>query len=281
MRSDIRMEQDAFDLGMRFSSAYRERTSPEIWELFRKRYLEFLKNPPALPKIPKKIHQIWLGSDLPDIYKPLIKKLRELHADWEYKLWTDQDLADFDFQNKSLFMESKNFGQKSDILRYETLHRFGGIYIDLDFAAIRPMDNLLNGDFFSCLGYDRDPHMINGVIGTAPHNEFTQNLIRLENFNSSSDAMAIMDSTGPYHLTRAFKKAFKESAHGVPLPNTYFYPYPNFPRDRSLGGNFQSYLGPNSYACHLWHCSWLKKKHKSHSLNSSILQKVLSIMRAK
>jgi hypothetical protein len=84
----------------------------------------------------------------------------------------------------------------------------------------------------------------------------------MESFNYGTSAMAIMDSTGPYHLSRALEQAMQSSRCGVALPNTYFYPISEFSKDRILGEDFNPYLGPNTYACHLWHCSWLKQRKK-------------------
>lgn len=265
-RSEQMLETDAFDEGMRFSSAYRQRTEPEIWNLYRERYLAFrnssFQSTVESNKIPKKLHQIWLGSELPPIYRPLIEKFKLLHPDWEYTLWTDRQVANLDFQNKPLFLESKNYGQKSDILRYEILHRFGGVYLDLDFVAVKPLNHLLKLDFFAGIAYDPAPNLLNGAIGSSPDNNFTNLLISMDSFNVNSSAMAIMDSTGPYHLSRALQQAMQTSGSGAALPNTYFYPFPNFPQDRVLGEDFNPYLGSNTYACHLWHCSWLKQKNK-------------------
>ena len=260
MQFDTHNKPDAFDVGMRYSSAYRERSCLEIWELYRKRYLEFKKFTKTTQNIPKKLHQIWLGSNLPDIYNPLIEKLRDLHPDWEYKLWTDRDVADFDFHNKDLFVKSKNFGQKSDILRYEILNSFGGIYLDLDFIAIKPLDSLRALEAFAGIAYDSEPNLLNGVIGCIPNSRFSNNLINIKPEEKNSSAMEIVKTTGPYFMSNILYQEIKLNPLCLALPNSYFYAFPNFPKDRTLGNNFESYLGPNSYACHLWHCSWLKIK---------------------
>ena len=39
---------------------------------------------------------------------------------------------------------SKNI-QRIDAVRYMYLHHFGGVYVDLDFESIRPMDDYLRG----------------------------------------------------------------------------------------------------------------------------------------
>ena len=39
-------------------------------------------------KIPKIIHQIWIGpKPIPDQYKEFSQKMIEMHPDWEYHLW--------------------------------------------------------------------------------------------------------------------------------------------------------------------------------------------------
>lgn len=279
MTSKTTIITDAFDEGMIFSSAYGERTDSEIWEFYRHCYLNFIKHPPSAPKIPKKLHQIWLGSELPSIYKPLIKQLKALHPDWEYRLWTEDDVHLMKFPNKSLFLESQNYGQKSDILRYEILHRYGGIYLDLDFVAIKPMDNLLKFDFFGSMAYDSSPNLINAAIGSKANSSLTKRLVSFDRFNSSSEAMAIMESTGPYHFTRSIHQAMIEDSGGVVLPCSYFYPYPNFPKDRTLGENYKNYISEKTTCCHLWHCSWLKAPKNKSSYFRKFLEKARDGMR--
>lgn len=38
---------------------------------------------------------------------------------WEAKLWTDEDVDGFGLENRAAYDAAGNFGQKSDILRYE------------------------------------------------------------------------------------------------------------------------------------------------------------------
>ncbi len=36
----------------------------------------------------------------------------------------------------------ENLGAKSDLLRYELLYQFGGVYIDIDVVLLQPLDIL-------------------------------------------------------------------------------------------------------------------------------------------
>src|ERR1700730_3033568 len=58
--------------------------------LYLKNSLETISSQ-AVPKIPKIIHQIWLGSPFPEKYNKYQASWQKLHPKWIYKLWTDKD----------------------------------------------------------------------------------------------------------------------------------------------------------------------------------------------
>jgi glycosyl transferase-like sugar-binding protein len=130
------------------------------------------RKPSILPakstsSIPKCIHQIWLGpKSLPSYFKRYQRSWMERHPDWEYRLWTDKDIDNFDFEMKDLYNRSTNFGEKSDILRAEILDRFGGLYVDVDVENIQSFDELHEKyDFFAGL---EPPHEGN-FTSVSPH----------------------------------------------------------------------------------------------------------------
>ena len=96
-----------------------------------------------VPRIPKIIHHIWLGSPFPEKYKILRETWKKHHPDWEFVLWTDEDIEAFGLFNKDLYDQSDNYGAKSDIARYEILYRFGGLYIDTDFESEEDYNELI------------------------------------------------------------------------------------------------------------------------------------------
>ena len=67
------------------------------WKILEKLYNHHLSLPPTKTRIPKIIHQIWLGGALPQKYYAMQKTWQEHHPDWEYRLWTDADLPTFPF----------------------------------------------------------------------------------------------------------------------------------------------------------------------------------------
>lgn len=117
-------------------------------------------SPLEKPSIPKVIHQIWLGSPLPRKLKKFSETWRRRHPDWEFKLWTDKEVAAMEFASRELYESTTCWGQKSDLLRMEILNREGGVYVDLDYECYKPIDLLAERyDFFTTLKYLFTAHM--------------------------------------------------------------------------------------------------------------------------
>lgn len=101
--------------------------------------------------IPRTIHQVWLGVEVPDHALASGNSWREHNPDWTYHLWRDQDVyADSDWPLRDVFDRAPDIvppdavGQfRADLLRYEVLRREGGFYADCDTYALRPLDEAL------------------------------------------------------------------------------------------------------------------------------------------
>lgn len=244
-----------FDIGMANSSNFScNRNLEDKWQILRDLYDKNLKRT-GIEKIPTTIHQIWLGSKVPERILKNAKSIKSANPGYEYKLWTDADAEAFHFDNKKIFNEVKNFGQKSDILRYAILKKYGGIYLDTDFIGIKSFDNLIHLDFFTGVSYDKEPTLFNGLIGCVPENELMKELnVFGEIYNS--DGMDIIKTTGPWYMTRKLFKNIDKAGKLVVLPVSYFYPYPNFDQDRTRSDNYMQYLSLDTICIHLWESKW-------------------------
>lgn len=58
------------------------------------------------------------------------------------RLWTSETVAKLKLYNQEAFDHASNYGEQSDILRYELLYLYGGVYVDTDMQAVRPLDDL-------------------------------------------------------------------------------------------------------------------------------------------
>lgn len=250
----------SFKESMKFSYDYVNLKQDENrWGVLENRY-EYIRSLPSTePKIPKILHQIWLGGEMPELEKQLTKKVQEtLTADWKYILWTDNDIYKLKvFKNINEYLSTPNFGQRSDILRYAILNEYGGVYIDTDFLLINQFDDLLDLDFFCGAAYDSTPTVFNGLIGCTPNHPIINATLVHDRTIVYDDAMKLMDATGPFFLERKIFENIEKCERAVVLPNSFFYPLPNFERSKSLGSDYNSYLCKESICCHMWSSSWM------------------------
>jgi hypothetical protein len=75
----------------------------------------------------------------------------------------------------------------------------------------------------------------------------------------------IMRITGPEMFSRMVVNELGNCPMSVVFPPTYFYPFPMQQRELIRGLNFDDtqtyikpYIYPETYATHLWYCSWQK-----------------------
>ena len=101
--------------------------------------------------IPKIIHQIWVGPNkIPDRSVHFIRRIQELHPEFEHRLWTNADLIPANFENYELIMSRPSWAQKADLMRYEILYRYGGVYLDIDFEVFKNLSDLLTHPLVVC-----------------------------------------------------------------------------------------------------------------------------------
>lgn len=209
------------------------------------------------PTIPLIIHQIWLGSPVPKEFHAYQESWKRYHPEWQYYLWTDQELAHFPLYNRDLYEQAVNQGERSDIVRYEILYRYGGVYVDMDFECLHPFDQLHHYyDFYTGL-QPLDTNYVqlgNALIGSRPEHPLLLALIQgLRN----SKATTIVAKTGPIFFTHLFCTLAPQMPGRIAaLPASFFYPrgYTQAAEDRLM------WLKPESFAVHHWAGSWLKKE---------------------
>ena len=234
------------------------------WKLLKTIYDKYDENNISI-KIPKIIHQIWLGGKLPEKYEKLTKTWKDKNPDWQYFLWTDDNISELNIINKDKFLKANNPGMKSDILRYEVLYQYGGIYVDTDFQCLSSFDKFLNLDFFTGIAYNTTVELYIGLIGCIPKHKIIEDCILNMKSVREGNWEEIFNSTGTYYFTRNFINNITENSENiVAFPPSYFYPFPNNMRRSDLNGfdnndleKLHSYIKEESCAIHWWHVSWL------------------------
>jgi len=246
----------------RYKQILENPTMEKLYTTFKEQYIRFHPdyiNAESATHIPKKIHQIWLGNNnkLPKEYEQFQKSWQRFHPEWEYKLWTEKDIATFPFKNRDLFDAASNYGEKSDIWRYEILHIEGGFYADTDFQCLAPFDAFCSYDFVIGI-QPMDTNIVQlgiGLIGSCPGHPLLRMAINY--LRKTQNIKQIVSKTGPIFFTRIFyNAASKTGMRDIALPPTYFYPCGY--NQRGLAPSH--WLKPESFAVHHWAGSWLKKE---------------------
>ncbi len=206
--------------------------------------------PPAIPRI---FHRIWLGGPEPVHHWQWMQSWRRHHPGWRIVTWTDHNLPPL--RNQAYFDRATSLAQRSDIARYELLARFGGVYLDTDMEAFRPIDALLEGVEFFC-AYEDEVWLNIAILGCLAHNGVMRTLVgELPASFEGNVGASINEQSGPQFFTRVVNR-LRSDPGGAPVavfPSALFYPY-HFSEPRRAGEAF-----PDAYAAHHWSQSWKVK----------------------
>jgi len=199
----------------------------------------------------KTVHQIWLGpAPMPENYQEFRQRWQGMNPEWEFKLWTEKEIDAEVWDNQQIYdavaipPEGKKTHdialatQRSDIIRYEILYRYGGMYLDCDIEPIQSLSymfNLFPDSTHKAVASYENTHFISEPLpdGTTKHGLIVNNNFMwspevnmdiwkkcIDKISLSFDkALPIPTSTGPNILSNV----------SAANPNDiYIYPYEVF-----------------------------------------------------
>eukprot|EP00937_MAST-01D_sp_MAST-1D-sp2_P005080 g5080.t1 len=249
--------------------------------------------------IPKIIHQTWKNDLVSYTAAQRIRSWLKKNPEWTYMLWTNDDNRRFMAQHypehTPMFLNYSHEIKRADAIRYFLLHHYGGLYVDLDFEALRPVDPLLAGHelvigqepwVHSHVLYDVDRLICNAFMASCARHPFWEGVhaeLRARR-HIVKGGKHVMDATGPRMLNDAVAKyeATPLAAEWPLYVPDYDAVYPYFDaqnpslrstcdqpaaqlsarrkascaRLRKLGF-YNAPLGPASFAVHHWQHSWV------------------------
>ena len=258
--------------------------------------------------IPHIIHFIWGGGPFPETSIANLASWMKLHPEWTFNFWTDDPSRPVPLENmkKRLFDEilsssqilpyfekSQNWGEKSDLLRYEILYREGGIYIDHDVECLRSFASLHKStDFYASAEplhlspiYNSHLTVTNCLIGTKPnHPILSQALaLSLERWDKGSQIFPSNDQRSTllrtlYRTFSPFDEAVRSqithSTRSLILPPPLLFPE-NFPKA------FSKTLENTEYplASHQWANTWFRDipNLASPAIHEQLIHKILAL----
>ena len=220
--------------------------------------------------IPPIIHQSWKSRDIPEQWQALQQTWRALHPHHEYRFWTDEDNRNFiQCHHPDLMALHDGYElaiHRAELARYLVLRHHGGIYVDMDFEALRPIDDLVAGASL-LLGLEPDSHaarppvqerglsriVCNAFMASAPRHPFWDHLLVL--LVAAKNQTNVLDATGPFLLTRACDGWRGDLAFA---PAAMLYPFDN-QQIRAMAPAALKAAAGDAYAIHHWSGSWWRE----------------------
>lgn len=196
----------------------------------------------------KLIHQIWVGPyPIPEKSITFIDKIKELHPDYTYKLWTDKDLNSDIFSNLPYINSTPIYAQKADIMRYEILYKYGGIYLDIDFEIFKNLEPLITHDLVVCNEDSNiNEYMTNAFIYSIAGNTCLKNCVDNIKTCPLGGTINVSIATGPWYFR---KQISLEDARVLPTHVMY-------PTHYTQKGFRPDYFSPETYGIHHWDKNW-------------------------
>lgn len=186
------------------------------------------------------------------VFRKSQDSVREHLADWDYRFWTDDDLAAFVLESypeyHGRWSDLDRPIKRIDMARCFLLHRHGGVYADLDFVFTQAPDALFDGRHR--LYFYRSQQAIakgwqflgNPFMASMPGEQFWLDLVEYK--LALPPSTEVLHHTGPRAIGAFYESLDERSAIRVFGPEFFDY-------DRCADG-----VGEHRYGYHIRLASW-------------------------
>lgn len=188
--------------------------------------------------LPKKIHQIWIGGELPERYQTWVDGIKAMNPKWEHRLWTDESLTSLGLDLPGIKDKFWSPASATNYIRLLLINMFGGIYMDVDFEAKKPLDYFTSLEAFAA---EQDTGMLcNAIFGAGAGHPWIQHQLKLKGDWGLHDA-----AWGVYTMSEAPKEGL------TTIPTSWVYPfsYKTPKEDRNVGDD--------AFVVHHWDGTWV------------------------
>ncbi len=178
-------------------------------------------------KYPKKFHRTWKTKEIDyNIFKPIcVESWEKYNSDYTFNLHDDDDNRNFILNFYPWFINiyddyTKNI-MRVDAVRYFYLLYYGGIYVDLDFECLKPLDPYITKKFHFITNLK--DWVSNAFMISAPQQTIFKEIIvkvLLQNYKNKN----VLFSTGPGMLSKLLLPKYYESISSNTLKPELFYP---------------------------------------------------------
>lgn len=185
----------------------------------------FTLQTPLRHQIPRIVHQTWKTANIGTHSKDALEcsaQLKLYASDFYRVVWTDMEIMDFikhSYPKYFPFYLKLNMNiKRADIARYLILHKFGGVYIDLDIEMKAPLSPLMRPSPSSPLAFItyrskefQNSHELfagNAFFACPPRSKVLEAVLKLTTSYPQQKVTAVVDvlrHTGPLALGKALE----------------------------------------------------------------------------
>lgn len=160
--------------------------------------------------IPKIIHQLWIGPKEPPTKH--MDTWKHMNPEFEYIRWTEEELQKRNFHSKckDRLAEMVEINGQADIIRWEILYEYGGVFLDADSICVEKIDDvLMNCKYFAGWEHEtlRNGLIATGTMGFPPKHPLVKEAIEWIKNNCvhyHTTGLMAWQSVGPGLLTRMY-----------------------------------------------------------------------------
>jgi len=196
------------------------------------------------PTIPHIIHQTWKTKTIPFWALPHTTSWTRLNPTWEYKLWTDKEAEDLIKTYYPSLYPIWNIHlhpvQRADVFRYAVIHKYGGVYADIDVSCVIPIDDWIYPTYGSDLyniemliGWEALPskkqvllkhfateyQLCQWTFAAVPNSWYLQRVLQdVQDYYESGkhqQSMSIIKSTGPGMFSNSIRESIRMKYNNV------------------------------------------------------------------
>ena len=223
--------------------------------------------------IPRVIHQIWHPFSAPEIpadWQRFSQSWKRLHPQHQHVLWGVDESRRFVATHYPallpMYDEYEKPVQRVDVLRLLLLRHFGGVYVDLDVECYRNVEPMLAGQrvvfpieppvHAHAWRHKGHPKILStAFIASVPQDPFWDHLLR--EVVASRHEPEVMDSTGPFAVTRAYE-SYEDRTTVTLRPAEVVYPLsePECRDGSAYDIEMWTRRTAASYGAHHWASTW-------------------------
>jgi mannosyltransferase OCH1-like enzyme len=181
--------------------------------------------------VPRRIFQTWKTHDVPPRWKDAQQSVRTNNPNWQYTLLSEDDATRIVRENFPDFLPTFlrfNYDiQRADAIRYLVMYLYGGIYLDLDYVALKAFDGIAlpPGKEVGLLRSNNAKGQVtNSFLLSQPNATFWLQCLEAmkqpRRWWAVTKHLEVFDTTGPFMINRIFA-ANERIAHvleGISVP---------------------------------------------------------------